>query len=212
MATLGGSNQHQFRGKLGRVVYYVLKGKLVARGIGERTSPPSLLELAGYLAVKLVCAFLRPLKPFINIGYAHLAKANNTSPHNEAFAYHRKNVIIGTYPDLDLNYAKVILTQGNMPLPPHPTVKVTAEGLTFRWDQEPEVFGAHWTDQVMLAAYIPALNHAVYFTSGARRNQGVEHLPLEGIERGFHVETYLSFISDDGTRMATSLYMGRLLW
>ena len=212
MATVGGSNQPQFRGKLGGVVYYLLKGVLVARGIGENNGPPSLLQLVGQQSTKIVCAFMKPLKPFLNIGFELIAKANNTNQHNEAYAYLRKNAIKGEYPELVMDYEKVLVTTGTMPLPPHPTVVITDEGLTFRWDQELEIFGAHWTDQVMLVAYFPTLEQAVYLTAGARRNQGVEHLPLAGITRGNVCETYFSFIADDRTRIATSLYMGSLLW
>jgi len=212
MATVGGSNQPQFRGKLGGVVYYLLNGVLVARGIGEITGPPSLLQLMGQLATKIVCAFMAPLKPFFNIGYELIAKKNKSSQHNEAYSYHRKNAIKGVYPDLEIDYEKVVMTTGTMPLPPNPTVEITEEGLTFRWDQELEIFGAHWTDQVMLVAYFPSLAKAVYLTAGARRNQGVEHLPLTGIENGNFVETYFSFIADDRTRIATSVYTGRLFW
>lgn len=212
MATVGGNNQPQYNGKLGRVVYYLLNGVLVARGIGERTGPPSILELIGRMATKVVCAFIKPLKPFINIGFELEAKRNKSSPHNEAYTYLRRYALQGEYPDLEIDFSKVILTLGNMPLPPNPAVVLTDEGLRFTWEQQLEIFGAHWTDQVMLAAYFPALRSAYYLTAGARRNQGIEYLPLGGIPKGNDVEIYFSFIADDRTRIATSIYMGRLTW
>jgi hypothetical protein len=212
MATVNGSNQPQFNGKLGRVVYYLLNGVLIVRGIGERTSPPSVLELRGHMATKIVCGFIKALKPFINIGFELVAKKNKSLQHNEVYTYLRKNAIKGEYPSLEVDYAKVILTMGDMPLPPDPTVEIIEEGLKFTWAQVLEMFGAHWTDQVMLAAYFPELKKAIYLTAGARRNQGVEYLPLIGIQRGNHAEIYFSFIADDRTRIATSIYMGRVLW
>jgi len=212
MATVGGSNQPQYNGKLGRVVYYMLNGVLVARGIGEYKGPPSVAQLSSRMATKMVCAFIEPLKPFFNIGYELLAKKNNSSPHNEAYSYHIKNALKGEYPNLEIDYRKVIMSTGGMPLPLDVAVAVTDEGLWFTWNQKEEVFGAHWTDHVMLAAYFPATNKAIYFTAGARRNQGAELLPLRGFERGQPVETYFSCIADDRTRVATSLYTGRLLW
>ena len=212
MARAGGSNQPQFNGKLGRVVYYLLNGVLIARGIGERTSPPSVSELMVHMATKVVCAFIKTLKPFINIGYELTAKNKNSSPHNEAYTYLRKNALTGEYPNIGIDYEKVILTLGDMPLPLNPRVEMIEEGLKFVWEQTLEMFGAHWTDQVMLAAYFPSLHTAVYLTAGARRNQGVEYLPLSGIEHGNYAELYFSFIADDRTRIATSIYMGRLLW
>jgi len=212
MATVGGSNQPQYRGKLGGVVYYLLNDVLVARTIGVNNNPPSPMQRAGWMATKIVSVFLKPLKSFINIGYELIAKKRKTNQYNEVYTYLRKNAVKGTYPDLEIDYEKVLLTSGKMPLPPNPMVVVTESGLSFTWDQEGEVRGAHWTDQVMLVAYFPVLNQAIYLTAGARRNQGAEQLPLTGIAHGYEVHTYFSFIADDRMRIATSIYTGKLLW
>jgi hypothetical protein len=211
MATVGG-NQPPFRGRIGGIVYYYLNGVLVARTIGVNDGPPSVLQQAGRVATKIVANFLNPLKSFIKVGYELDAKINKSQAYNQAYSYLRKNAIKGTYPDLELDYGKVLLTWGGMPLPPNPRVAVTDRGLTFTWDIAGEVAGTHWTDQVMVVAYFPERNSAFYLTGGARRDAGAEFLPLDGMIRGQVVETYFSFIADDRSSIATSVYTGRLLW
>lgn len=212
MATSDDGNFSGFRGKLGSIVYYYLNGRYVARTIGISTKEPSILQLAVRMIAKLISAFLSPLKAFIGVGFELKAKDTKTNQHNQAFSYISKNAIKGSYPEIEVDYQKVLLTLGNMPLPLNPEVKMTAAGLAFTWDTELKITGTHWTDQVMLVAYFPELNKAVYLTAGARRNEGVQHLPLTGIERGYVVETYFSFIAEDRKSIANSLYTGQLWW
>ena len=212
MATVGGGNQPNFRGKLGGVVYYLLNDVLIARTIGVNNNPPTISQLESRMATRVVARFLKPLKLFINVGFELSAKQKKSNAYNEVFSYLRQNAIKGVYPEIDMEYEKVVLTSGTMPLPPNIRVWVTDLGLTFSWDQEGEVTGAHWSDQVMVVAYFPKLNRVIFYSAGARREQGVEHIPLQDFDHGNFVETYFSFIANDRRSIATSIYTGRLQW
>ena len=54
MATVGGSNQPNFRGKLGGVVYYLLNDVLIARTIGVNNNPPTIPQLESRVATRVV--------------------------------------------------------------------------------------------------------------------------------------------------------------
>ncbi|PTS94651.1 hypothetical protein DBR11_22770 [Pedobacter sp. HMWF019] len=55
--------------------------------------------------------WLKPLKPFINIGYQ--SGQYNATPLNRALSYHLTEAMLGTGPDdYQIDYAKVILSRG----------------------------------------------------------------------------------------------------
>jgi len=149
---------------------------------------------------------------FIHIGFELEGKMTRTSAQNQAFSYIRKNAIIGAYPNVSIDYTKVLVTMGFIPLALDIEVSMDETGIVCTWRTELKVNGAHWADQVMIVAYCESLSKAVFLTAGARRYIGKEHMPIFNIPKGHDLEIYVSFISEDRKRIATSRYMGQLRW
>ncbi|RAJ28622.1 DUF6266 family protein [Pedobacter cryoconitis] len=72
-----------------------------------------------------------------------------------ASSYNRLNAISSSYPDKQIDLAKVLFSQGKMPLTANVHVSIVEKGLTFKWDASFTVKGIHQNDQVMLMAYDP---------------------------------------------------------
>ncbi|HMI05205.1 MAG TPA: DUF6266 family protein [Pedobacter sp.] len=58
-----------FKGKIGNLVRYQLKGKTVVRKIGQNKKPSTLPQLRVRQKMKVVTNFLSPILEFINLGF-----------------------------------------------------------------------------------------------------------------------------------------------
>lgn len=209
---IGKKNSQRVVGKLGNTVGYFLNDKFIMRTIGEITGKPTKNQLSARQAVKATSAFLEPIMDFIHIGFELEGKKTRTSAQNQAFSYIRKNAVRGAYPNVSINYTKVLVTMGFIPLALDIEVSIDETGVVCSWGTDLKVNGAHWADQVMIVAYCAKLSKAMFLTAGAQRYHGKEHMPIFNIPKGHDLEIYVSFISEDRKRIATSRYMGQLRW
>lgn len=201
-----------FSGKLGDLVFYQNKGKTIVRPLGVYTKAPTNGQKTVRAKCKLLADFLRPLKNVVKLGYGIVETGLKDNAYNQAVSYHYTNAITGVYPDFEIDYSKVLLCSGQMPVEPEIKVTLTDLGLKFEWPTENSLPGTHWTDQAILIACAPASSKAMYFLGAARRNQGTDHLPLRSIPRGQLLETYLAFVSDDRSSISDSIPTGRFFW
>jgi hypothetical protein len=199
-------------GKLGNTVSYELNGKIVTRGIGENNKKRSKSQLAVMQKTRVTSKFLNPVMPFIMIGFEIEAKLTKAHPQNPAFAYNWKNATKGNYPKIKIDFEKVLLTKGGLPMSPGAGIKRVDAGVEFSWDGETDSEGSHWSDQVMMLAYFPELNIANFVTAGAARSIGKDLLPLFIENKKSLMELYISFISSDRRRISNSVYVGKLFW
>lgn len=199
-------------GKLGNTVSYELNGKMVTRRIGENNKKRSKAQLAVMQKTKVTSKFLNPVMPFIMIGFEAEAKLTKAHPQNPAFVYNWKNATKGNYPRIKIDFEKVLLTRGDLPMSPGAGIKLVDKGVEFTWDGETDPEGSHWSDQVMMLAYFPQLNMTKFVTGGAARFVGKDLLPLFTENKKSLMELYISFISSDRKRVSNSVYVGKLFW
>lgn len=157
-----------------------------------------------------VIAFLKPIKEFIDVGFALMAKGTNKTPRNMAVSYQKLNAVEGVNPDVRVNYERVLVTRGNIPVAytVNPRVEMTPDGLDFIWSNFRYLQWPHADDAVMLLAYFPALKRAVYLLSGAKRSQCAETLSIQPDLINKYMEIYISFVAQNRKKIANSIYMG----
>jgi hypothetical protein len=156
--------------------------------------------------------FIKPLEDFIRVGYDLEANALKLNHHNAMVKSMRRNTLEGLYPHRYINYSKVLVTKGRLPMPETFNVELAQEGLSFTWSTELIPMRTHHSDQAMMLVYFPELMETVYKIGGAARHTGNDLLNLTGVEKGYTAEVYLSFIADDHTSIANSKYLGQLSW
>ena len=211
MAKLDGASGN-FIGRIGNMVYYLLNGKIVGRTIGKVESY-SDKQLEIQMRTAVISPFFKTLNDFIRIGFKNTPKEDpNWNFYNIAMSLNNPQAIKGTYPDLEINYEKIILSEGAIPSPKNPHVLLNGNILEFTWDPDVDAKGADNRDQVMLLAWFPETEKTVFLTSGARRTDGKERLKLPSFKDDTIIETYISFTADDRTDVSTSVYTGQLIW
>jgi hypothetical protein len=200
-----------FSGKMGNYVFYKLNGKTVCRTIGtvEKITDSQDEVL---MRTRVVSPFLKPLKEFIRIGFKNTPKPQDWTFSSMASSVNKPGAVKGKYPNLEMNYEKVIVSLGSIPSPKDPVVSIVDQGLEFKWEPDIEAEGADTSDQIMVLAYFPATNKALFMTSGARRTEGLQVLKLPSLAANTIIETYISYVADDRNDVSNSVYTGQLTW
>ena len=201
-------------GKIGG--YVVKKQPDGTSNISQLQRPSSKPFTKKQLAVQqrtLICStMLATIDSFIRIGFALDAAKSKMNYYNAAAVNLRKNALSGEYPEISLDYSKLLVTKGKLNSPEDPTVTLDEFGIIFSWSTEQRTREDHFSDQVMMLAYFPEINKARYTISGAERRKGKDMLVLSGIEQGYTAELFISFIANDHRAISNSVYLGQMIW
>ena len=203
-------------GKIGNTVVYEVNNRTVVRIVGENHTPPTLKQLVNRNDMRVVNAFLKQVSPFIKVGFAEAAKAANMYPQNAAVSYNKKYALKGIYPDTEIDYQKVRLTEGRLPVLDGAVVQLAPGGLKFSWDPQNWMGWTRCNDQAMLMVYMPEVDpesgiiNAFYQLSGAKRLMGNDFLEIPAALMQQRMEVYISVIADDRKSVGCSVYLGRI--
>ena len=196
------------RGRLGNVVYYVLNGKNVSRQIGVTNNEPTEPQLRSRLATKLTSPLMSRLLDFIRVGFGQIAKEAQDNAFNQAKKFNKEGLVKGSYPDLEIAYDKLLVSKGPLKGAENWQVTQVAHGLQFSWATDPDMPWPEVTDQVMTLAYFPRKEKVIFNLFGKSRAEGSDLLEIPPSLQGEYMQTYMSFISADRTKVADSTYTG----
>jgi hypothetical protein len=206
MARLNNGLLDGFSGVIGPIAGYVWKGRYVIRSRrSPNKRPPGPKQLANWQAMRIVNRFLKVCIPFVRVGFAGAAEVNPMPAYSHAIAYQIKHALEDEYPNLRLDYSKVLLSTGPLPQQGvNASVQLDDRQLIFSWAASYK----HRNDHVMLLAYCPECNEAVYELGGAKRSKGQEVLPIPERWMNKQIETWLSFKAENESLCMDSIYTG----
>jgi hypothetical protein len=207
-----------FIGKVGALVGYIRRGAFVVRALPHPSHKPATeKQLISRKQFSMAMQFVKPINKFVNFSFHPETKGTTRIPQNAATSHLRKLAIQGDYPDYWIDFSKVIVSKGDLPLPLRPSVELSDRTLTFKWENDPETCYKRNDDQVLLMAYFPDIKHANFVVGGARRTAGMDILQIYPTLNGIPgdgeataIETYIAFISNDRQQVSDSIYLGRL--
>ncbi|WP_316814282.1 DUF6266 family protein [Pedobacter heparinus] len=208
MATYRNGFFGNYKGKLGNLIFYEVKGKQMVRSVGKITVPPTPAQLQNRNELEAVVSFLKPLKELISIGFHLKAKGTTCTAYNKAVSYNKLHAVRGAYPNAFMVYEEVLVTEGKMQAAINPAVELTMDGLSFSWHCPADLEWPRPNDQVILLAYFPKLEKAEYLLYGPSRLTGAVNLQLSPDLLNAQMEVYISFISQDRKQIANSTYLG----
>ena len=201
-----------FKGKLGNTVSYPLNGQVVTREIGFSKKDPSIPQLTIRLKTKMITALLKPVLPFVGIGFESETKKSLLSPYNLATSINWLNAVVGDYPNFKIDFSKVLFSKGTIPVNNQVMVGTTVGGLKFSWDNSANLAKMSDNDHVMLMAYCPEKDCAFCQLDGDKRRVGFEEIFLPRYHETVLMHTYVAFISSDRKSISNSLYTGTVMW
>ncbi|WP_316840402.1 DUF6266 family protein [Pedobacter gandavensis] len=201
--------QGHFNGKIGKLVFYMLNGVPVVRLIG-RPGKPSKAQLANHSTMSVTSRFLGTMKDFIKLGYGLQAKGTTRNAHNLATSYHKKHALIGEYPNIKIDYSKVVLSEGTLSVAEDLKIVKTEAGLEISWNPDFQQGKRNYDDSVMIMVHFPESNTSRDYLNIARRSEGKCFLGFMEQQLEQQMEVYIAFRSADGEQISDSVYLGNL--
>jgi hypothetical protein len=207
MGKLVGGPFGMLHGRVGNLVAYVLNGENIMRKIGKSSKPLTPARKANCEKMTVVNHFLQPALPFIQIGFRFEAEGTNRNAYNEAVSYNKMNALQGEYPNISMDYSKVLVSKGNLPAAKQTQIEKTENGIAFTWDTS-DISSQRQHDRTMLLISFPELGIVSYHPSGSKRIEGKDLLYFDQDYKDEHMEVYISFVNAEGTQVSDSVYAG----
>lgn len=195
-------------GKIGKLVFYTLNGQPVCRLIG-RAGKPTLNQMANRQGMSVTMDLLRPMADFIKVSFQLEAEGTTKNPHNLATSYNKKQALTGVYPNIQVDYTKVILSKGRLEMAKESRISKGEEGINLSWDAGIAENGAE-DDILMVMVSHPAEKKASMLLNAAKRKDGSCFIPLSESKMNSQMEVYICFKSANGTLISDSAYVGNL--
>jgi len=208
MAKLSG--QFQFQGKVGNLVgcrgpfgYYI-------RQLPAATAKaPTPAQLAVRQRMKIVVAFLAPLRSAIYQGFCGPGRLNKTAAFNRATSHALNHAVRGTYPDLAIAPEGVLLSRGPLAGLFNPACVLLDGRIRLTWANAGSVFTAHDDDVVSLLIYNPQAGTA-QLTEGPRE-ACTATLSVADEPPGSRLLAYAYACSRQGKRYSDSQFLGEFV-
>lgn len=209
MAILSKSAYGHPNGKIGNMVFYMLNGQAVCRLIGKQ-GKPSTKQLANYQAMKVTMDLVRPMKEFIANSFELEARGTVKNAHNLAVSYNKRQALTGEYPNIRVDFSKVMLSYGELPGARDFRISKIEDGLTLSWNPESYMGGHDLDDILMIQLYYPLRKRGKSLLNASRRDSGKLFIPVNEELIKEPIVAYACFKSADGKQISNSIYLGSL--
>jgi hypothetical protein len=209
MAILSNSAFGHPNGKIGGMVYYMLKGQAVCRMIGEQ-GKPSIKQLANYQAMQVTMSLVKPMKEFIRNSFELESRGTVKNAHNLAVSYNKKQALQGEYPNISVDYSKVVLSYGELSGARDFSISKTETGLIVNWNPESHAGGHDGDDILMIQLCYPLRKRGQSLLNASRRDSGQVFIPVSVLHIHEPIEAYACFKSADGKQISNSIYLGNI--
>lgn len=154
-----------------------------------------------------VLQFLQPMTDFLRVGFK--LYANRMTQFNAAMSYNLNNAITGAYPNFMVDYASALVTRGNLSGAANGAASSPSAGdVQITWDDNSGSGSAQATDKALIVLLNTTRQEAVFTIAGPARSAGTETISVPSEYTGEDVEVFLGFISEDGSKVANSSYLG----
>ncbi|WP_262886117.1 DUF6266 family protein [Flavobacterium phycosphaerae] len=200
-----------FSGKVGTVVGANWRGKDVMRSLPKKTDrTPTDTQLLQREKFTAVSNFLTPISPVISKCFG--SGSGELTRRNQAMSYHMKEAVTYVDPDFEIDFAKVMVAKGDLPGVQNPAVSSpNPNTLKYDWDDNSGQGSAKATDTLVVVVFAPATGLYYYTLNAAARVSKVAVITLPTFFAGVEVQSWISFVAEDGKSYATSVYMGAIV-
>ena len=199
-----------FIGRVGPVTGFMRNGRNVIRtsssSIKDRQTP---LQLAQRQKINVCNHFTRAFSGTGFFNKTFPAYGNTGTGYNRATSALMSRALTGVYPGLQLDYTKVLVSKGRLPgAQGVKLVKKANNTLQFSFSDNSTVGIASEGDVVILVAYAPALQQAIFTLHGGFRKDKKAVLNVAAF-KGQAIETWIGFLSANGDDAADSVWAGK---
>jgi hypothetical protein len=200
-----------FRNKTGAVVGSYWRTLDVIKGLPRISGKaPTQAQRDQRAKFKLVTSYFAWIGDLIAVGYKSLSSID--TPMNVAVSHHLKEAIIGASPNFNLDYTKVMFSQGRLQLPFSTSgTSNVVEEIQFSWSTEVFLNNVYKldTDMLSIMVYNPSRFQFATLHNVVARSAGSYTMSLPTEFSGEAVHCYIAFNSTERKDFASvSKYMG----
>lgn len=199
-------------GKIGPLVGATWMDIPYIRGEAETKDNPvprSTAQIANEQKMKFTNILLMPFHPYFEVGFRLLAIQKTAL--SAAYSHSFHHAVTGEYPNLGVDYSKMMISKGKHPGLKNPVIELTGpDVLKIDWEDHPDP-RASFNDLLLLVVYSPAIHPSDGFIGGVRRTAKTTLFTFDPQLIGQELEIYLGLISANGKKVADSVYMGRII-
>lgn len=197
------------RGSIGKYVFATWRGIPYLRSKPKpRIDKPTASQLEHRARFALGMNLVSAMDSLFEIGYRNEDPERKT-PYNHAISQIMNNAIVGEASDQRIDYSRMLISRGKLPNVENASVVNIEGSIVFNWEDNTGTGSAKSSDRILLAVWCEELNDCVFIADAAFRKSGTARLPVEDFI-GKKVQTYISCISPNGKKTATSIYTGEL--
>jgi hypothetical protein len=210
MARHGKGILGDFSGKVGTVVGGNWNGVPYMRSLPVRKKNRSITDAQQNQQVKFALGirFIKSLSPLLAVSYQSTSGKTNK---NVALSQLMAQAVGGVYPNVFIDFSKVVVAKGSLKKADNPNVATPGTGLLrFNWADNTGLGNGTALDKAILVAYCPEKEDCIFTVDGGNRSQGMGILDVSFFA-GKEVHTWISFRSPDGKLAADSTYIGSVL-
>jgi Family of unknown function (DUF6266) len=150
----------------------------------------------------LMIKFMKPLEDFMD-------QLNNVS-FKKILKHNIRNCYACDSPRLRIDFSKLVITLGILPLAPGISVSSPKEGkLLFRWTDDSGIGKSRADDRVFVAIYSRQAKKWVFKLDAGERSRAYCRIDVKWFNSK-RMQTYIGFVSSDGMRASDSYYAGEV--
>lgn len=159
----------------------------------------------------LVTAFLQVINFILKFSFKQVA-GDIMSSYNYACQYALKNAITGEAPDFELDYSKVLISEGKLSRETTAGAELVDGKVNFHWEDNSENGNCKASDKAVLLVYNVDQNEVSYSIGAVTRGMKAGSLTLPYNEAGDTLLFYLFFQSaTDETLVSASHFLGSVV-
>lgn len=200
-----------WRGKVGNVVGRVRQGQNVYSIYQPSVANPRTpAQLTGRSKFTLISQFISAVLGFIRVGFAGLDGYVRGSAFSSAVGLNLKTegITTGVYPNLQLDYSKMKVSDGKIDLPFNPSGSAEGNTLSLTWADNSGRGDALATDKVIVLAYDSTTNESVFDLTVADRSARTGTVTLPTQWSGDSVEVWMAMQRPTTKDVSDSAYLG----
>ena len=193
-----------FRGRVGNVIGSTWKGQDVMKIRPASVFNPNTERQQEQRAkFGLVGRFNQAHLNLIRIGFRAYTK--NMTAVNAAMSYNMANAVTGTFPNLDIDFGKVMISMGTLaPVNVVSALSEASASVTLGWTSNLQSANGRDSDQVIASLYDKQTGEVASFLACASRQEESVSLSLPANWSGRAAEVFVFLISLEGTGLAAS--------
>lgn len=193
-------------GKVGSVVGATWRDIAYIRALPAKPAKRTSGQLANQSRFATVNKWLAPFKPFTSIGLMYYS--GRMTAYNAAYNLNHRLVPLQDDADAVIDYASLILSDGDLLGADEPAVQVSNTGIAeISWKARYN-HRAKASDELMVLLYLPEQHDSIFTIGRATRGDLHYTLIYDDKLRGHHSELFISFASADRKRVSRSQYLG----